>query len=127
MKILLIDAFAAILVETLQKVAPNVEIVGIYIQGKPGLEAALSLRPDAVFLNLDLPDTSGLGILEHLTAIPVEVIASSEWGTFASDAQRMGAAAYLIQPIDERELKASIKTVEARIERNRPRNPPFPI
>jgi len=64
----------------------------------------LRRRPDAVILDIGLPDASGLDLFDELRtlepAIPVVFITASESSTLAIEAIRRGAIDFLVKPLD---------------------------
>jgi CheY-like chemotaxis protein len=50
--------------------APSGCVVAHATSGQEGLQRARELRPSAIFLDLGLPDISGLDVLQELKAIP---------------------------------------------------------
>lgn len=73
-----------------------------------GLALAVSQRPDAVLLDVRLPDRSGLTVLQQLKDnpstrhIPVHVISSIESG---GEALHLGAIGYALKPASREELE----------------------
>lgn len=119
MNIILIDPAADLLAKQLRKIAPHIGIVGKYTQGLVGLEAALLARPDAVFLNLDLPETSGLELLQKLAAASIRVVAASEWLTFERDARLLGAKGFLSLPAAAADFRMAFSKIFGRVGRSR--------
>jgi CheY-like chemotaxis protein len=83
-----------------------------------GLALATRIRPNAVVLDVGLPDHSGLTILDRLKQdprtrhIPVHVVSA---GDFAQRALALGAAEYLLKPISRDELAQAFRRVEIRL------------
>jgi len=87
---------------------------GMRVSLAPTGVSALSLlkfiKPDAVILDLGLPDMSGLEILKTLSTspeyfdIPVVIITGSDGQAIRSKVDSMGAAAFLPKPLDLPEL-----------------------
>jgi two-component system response regulator AdeR len=71
--------------------------------GSTGLEMARSLRPDLVLLDIHLPGEDGLQLLAALRAeeatrdIPVIVFSDDDSSELIEEAERLGAAAYLVK------------------------------
>ena len=78
-----------------------------------GLEMFQSRRPDAVILDLGLPDGNGLELMAGMRAIdadvPVVVTTANGSMTMAIEAMRAGAADFLIKPVDEQRLLAALE------------------
>jgi PAS domain S-box-containing protein len=94
-----------ILVRQLLSRWPDVELVTAS-DGAAGLAQADALRPDAVLLDMQLPDMTGLAVLRRLKAdaatrdIPVVALSASATAPEVEAARAAGAADYWTKPID---------------------------
>ncbi len=96
-------------------------------KGREGLTLALRNQPDLILLDLNLPDISGIQVLEELhnhyaqPSVILMTLHGSE--SVAADALRMGVRDYIIKPFDIDELLAAIeRALEAgRLRRERER------
>ena len=85
-----------------------------------GLALFRQLRPAVVFLDVRLPDASGLVVLKQIKdesapQTAVIVMTAFEEDCSAADAVRLGACGYLKKPFDFDELQTIVgKAVEAR-------------
>ncbi|MBC7435757.1 MAG: response regulator [Bdellovibrionales bacterium] len=83
-----------------------------------GWEMAQRFVPDAVLLDMGLPDGSGLTVLQHLkdTAttrhIPVHVISAQDR---TEAALQMGAIGYAVKPATREQLRAVFDRIEAKL------------
>ncbi|MGZ3722784.1 MAG: response regulator, partial [Bdellovibrionales bacterium] len=83
-----------------------------------GLELAQSLIPDAILLDMQLPDQSGLTVLDLLKQapatqhIPVHIASAHD---YAEKALRMGAVGYVLKPAKREELKAAFAKIEVQL------------
>lgn len=83
-------------------------------QGGVGLEMARQHRPDAVLLDLHIPDVPGSEVLEKLKAhdetrdIPVIVVTADATLTQIRRALALGASDYLTKPFDIEALHVAI-------------------
>lgn len=86
-----------------------------------GIEAAKEHHPDAVLLDLKLPDHSGLFVLDTLKQnpatrhIPVHVISARD---FSRQALQMGAVGYALKPVRREELKGVFGGLEKRLKQD---------
>ena len=84
-----------------------------------GLRLAEQYVPSAVLLDINLPDSSGLSVLEHLKRnpetrpIPVHVISALE---YTQQALEMGAVGYAVKPVRREQLIEAIQKLEQRFE-----------
>ena len=79
---------------------------------KAGIELVKLHRPDAVLLDVRLPDLSGLDaydrIRENDSRIPVIMMTAFSKTDTAIDAMRRGAFDYLIKPVDFKQLQTAL-------------------
>jgi CheY-like chemotaxis protein/signal transduction histidine kinase/CHASE3 domain sensor protein len=82
-----------------------------------GLSAAVTHRPRAIVLDINLPDQSGLGVLEQLKRhpqtrhIPVHVASVSD---LSHEALERGAIGYALKPVKREELVEAFQKLEAK-------------
>lgn len=78
------------------------------INGQEALQAIFSTSFDGILLDIGLPDMSGLAVLEHIRQehpkLPVIMITATEAEDRAKSAMERGANAYLLKPLDPRQL-----------------------
>ena len=79
---------------------------------KKGLEAIEKLKPDLVFLDIEMPAMNGFEMLEQFTEIPFAVIFTTSYDQYAIKAIRFSALDYLLKPIDPNELISAVKKVQ---------------
>ena len=113
--ILLIEdssSLSAVYREYLRPVGYDVTLFGL---GEPALEWLDSHVPDAVLLDLNLPDMGGLDILHEINrrGISTEVLIITAHGSVdaAVEAIRAGAADFLEKPFDAERLRTSLANV----------------
>jgi DNA-binding response OmpR family regulator len=96
--------------------------------GEPeqGLALALEHKPDAILLDLRMPNYSGYELLQTFTAlshtqkIPVIIVSGEGGGQTKEHCKQLGAAGYFEKPIDFDALRACLQQT-ARNGRNTPR------
>jgi DNA-binding response OmpR family regulator len=87
----------------------------IAVTADEGIRAANRLRPDAMLLDLDLPDADGLDVLPALRSIaPVIVLTGRHGEDSMIKGLQTGADDYLTKPFSPRELVARIEVVVRR-------------
>jgi two-component system KDP operon response regulator KdpE len=92
---------------------PGVELVSTH-QGNKGLELVETEAPDAVILDLGLPDISGFDVLKQIRAFSaVPVIIESVRGSETDIVKGLdwGADEYIVKPFGQLELLARVKAV----------------
>lgn len=95
--------------------------------GREALGIAQSLRPDAVLLDLRMPDMDGLAVLKELRAtadgatLPVAIVTAYATATNTIEAMRRGAFDHLTKPIGRDDLASLLSSmVRARAPRRDP-------
>ena len=92
------------LVERIVARRPGIKLLSA-MQGRPGLELARAHRPDAIVLDLHLPDISGQDVLARLQAdpatreIPVVILSADAMTSRSTSLLKAGAHAYLTKPL----------------------------
>lgn len=82
-----------------------------------GLALAAQQRPNAIVLDINLPDFSGLGVLDQLKRnsqtrhIPVHVVSVAD---YAQEALERGAVGYALKPVKREELVQALQRLEAK-------------
>src|SRR5882757_9378529 len=81
-----------------------------------GLVAAAQFLPSAIILDVNLPDHSGLGVLDQLKRdprtrhIPVHIVSISD---YKREALELGAIGYALKPAKREELIGALRRMEA--------------
>lgn len=87
---------------------PHIEVVGEAEGVVSGLKIIKKLRPDIVFLDINMNDGSGFDILELLDEIQFKVIFTTASDAHAIKAFKFSAVDYLLKPIDVDELTKAV-------------------
>jgi two-component system LytT family response regulator len=93
----------------------EIEIIGEYDNGFDGLKAINELKPDAIFLDVQMPKLTGFEMLEVLEHQP-EVIFSTAYDQFAIRAFERNAVDYLLKPFSRDRFRGAISKLKGRIE-----------
>jgi two-component system LytT family response regulator len=93
---------------------PEIEITGEYDDGRKAVAAIQKTPPDLLFLDVQMPELDGFGVLEALGAGPMPVIVFvTAYDQFAVRAFEVHAVDYLLKPFDrERFQKALHRATE---------------
>ncbi len=91
---------------------PDVEVVDKCLSAKKALETIEKLKPDLVFLDIEMPVMNGFELLEQFKQIPFSVIFTTSYDQYAIKAIRFSALDYLLKPIDPKELVAAVHKVQ---------------
>ena len=93
---------------------PWIEIVAEAVDGQSALALADELRPDLLFLDVRLPELSGLEVARRIQH-PAEIVFTTAYDRFAVAAFEIGALDYIVKPFGRERLAAAVARVRARI------------
>jgi two-component system LytT family response regulator len=94
---------------------PEMELGGEYDNGFDGLKAINEIKPDAIFLDVQMPKLTGFELLEVLEHQP-EVIFTTAYDQYAIRAFERNAVDYLLKPFSKERFKEAIKRLSSRLE-----------
>ena len=85
-----------------------VEVAGSAKTVRDGIGAITLLRPDLVFLDVQIGDKTGFDLLRALPEIDFEIIFTTAYEKFALQAIRFSALDYLLKPVDPDDLDTAL-------------------
>lgn len=103
---------------------PDIAIVGECGDADSALEAVRTLKPNLLLLDVQMPGTTGLGLLEKLS--PDErpaVVFITAFDEFAVEAFAVEAVDYLLKPFDQARLRQALAKARAFLARREARAP----
>ncbi len=115
MKVIIIDdeAPARLLIREYLADYPDLQIIGECSNGIEAVQYIESLRPEIIFLDIQMPGLTGFEVLERLNEIP-QVIFSTAYDRYALQAFEVNALDFLLKPYTrERFQKAIRKTLDS--------------
>ncbi|MDP4261873.1 MAG: LytTR family DNA-binding domain-containing protein [Bacteroidota bacterium] len=90
----------------------GIQVIGLCDNAEKGIEAIDRLRPDIVFLDIEMPVMNGFVMLQQLKYKNFELIFTTAYDHYALKAIRCSALDYLVKPIEIEELQAAITKAE---------------
>lgn len=93
----------------------ELQVVGIFNQPAKALDTIWELKPDVLFLDVEMPGINGFQFLERLGSFDFEVIFTTAYDSYTLEALRLSVVDYLLKPIDEEELKGAITRLRKRV------------
>lgn len=92
----------------------DVEVVGIARGGAEAIEKIAALKPDVAFLDIHMPDLSGLEVARHLRGEPQPIVVFvTAYDQYAVEAFEVAALDYLLKPIRRERLAETLGRVAA--------------
>ncbi|MGV7210662.1 LytR/AlgR family response regulator transcription factor [Oxalobacteraceae bacterium A2-2] len=98
---------------------PQVEIVGEAVNAADAVQQIAALKPDLIFLDVQMPGGSGFDVLDALEHVP-EVIFTTAFDRYALQAFEVNALDYLQKPIQAARMAAALQRCGTRIASARP-------
>ncbi|MBV9774675.1 MAG: response regulator transcription factor [Gemmatimonadetes bacterium] len=96
--------------------APDMEVVGECGDGEAAIESIEALRPDLVFLDIQMPEVTGLEVLEAVEVDPMPVVVFvTAYDEFALRAFDAHALDYLLKPFRRERFEATLARVRAHL------------
>lgn len=95
---------------------PDIEILAECANAQEGKKKIEELKPDMVFLDIEMPDKTGFEMLNEISAIP-DVVFISAYDEYAIKAFEFQALDYLLKPIDAQRLADCIKKYQIKEEK----------
>lgn len=95
----------------LQRYCPTIKVLALCESAQEGLVKIRDLKPDLIFLDVQMPILSGFDLLEKVPAPDFEVIFVTAHNQYAIKAIKFSALDYLLKPIDVEELVSSVERV----------------
>jgi two-component system LytT family response regulator len=95
----------------LQEYKDVVEIIAEANNGKEAIEKIGKLKPDLIFLDIQMPDLTGFEVIEQLTEKP-NIIFTTAYEQYAIKAFETFSIDYLLKPIKEERLQQSMEKLK---------------
>jgi two-component system LytT family response regulator len=96
----------------LNEFCPMVHLVHQCRSAEEGLRAIEQVKPDLVFLDIEMPVMNGFDLLERLPTVPFAIIFTTSYEQYAIKAIRFSALDYLLKPIKPKELVGAVMKVQ---------------
>jgi len=104
-----------VLESLLQKHCPTIEIVGMAGSADAGYALIRETAPDLVFLDIKMPEKTGLDMLRMFEKLPFHIIFVTAFDQYAINAFEFSAVDYVLKPIDHSKLIAAVAKLENRM------------
>lgn len=102
--------------EKLYQYCPEVYIAGEAEDGIDGLKLIKELKPEIVFLDIEMPRMDGFQMLHQVTDKDFHLIFTTAYDQYAIKAIKFAAFDYLLKPVDIEELRSAIERVKEQVQ-----------
>jgi len=107
------------LTSRLQKAWPQLELLATAANGVDALDKIETLKPDVVFLDINMPGMTGLQVARQLTHKP-HIVFITAYSEHAVEAFEREAVDYLLKPVQDERLQQALARVQARMSTSEP-------
>ena len=107
--------FQEMLKKAIVQTGLSIRIDGVCNSKREAKNVLPIVKPQLIFLDVELVDGKGIDLLLELDNSDFEVIFTTSHDKYAINAIKNNAADYLLKPINEKELKSAIEKVNIRI------------
>jgi two-component system LytT family response regulator len=91
---------------------PELALVGEAADGASALEQINSIKPDVVFMDIQMPEMTGLEVLRRLEHLP-DIVFTTAFDQYAVTAFELNAVDYLLKPFSRERFNASVERLLA--------------
>lgn len=99
----------------IQFVTEKINVLGYAYSTAEAEEKILNLNPDAIFLDIEMPNENAFQFLERFSAISFEIVFVTAYDEYAIRAFKLNAVDYILKPINIDDLKKAIEKLKERV------------
>lgn len=103
------------LVLLLQEYCPDIHVVGEASSFHDAVRSIYDHKPDMVFMDVQLTDTTGFEVLDAFDANDFAVIMMSSFSQYALEAFDYDSKGYLLKPFDEEKLITAVERARTKL------------
>lgn len=99
---------------------PYIEIIGNADCGMDGLNLVKELRPDLIFVDVKMPDITGIQLSKEINKLSIEckIIFTTAYDQYAIEAFDVNAIDYILKPYEEQRVVKAVSKAKHMIENN---------
>ena len=84
--------------------AGQIEILGTAANAIEATAQINRIKPDLIFLDIELPGMSGIQLLESIGSLRAKLVFTTAYSQYAIEGYKFNASGYLLKPVDKDEL-----------------------
>lgn len=96
----------------IQNFCSNVEVVDCFTDPVDAISAINYIKPDCVFLDIEMPEMDGFQLLNELKYRSFDLIITTAFDSYALKAFKESAIDYLLKPVDSDDLMNAVAKVK---------------
>lgn len=101
-----------------KKCKETVEVIATSTSPYEGKDLIESLSPDLVFLDIEMPDMSGIDLLRSFTDPHFRIVFVTAYDAYAVEAFRLSAIDYLLKPVEGEDVAKTVQKIKKDIEKD---------
>lgn len=90
----------------------EIEIFGEADSVESGVELINEVKPDLVFLDIEMPDGTGFNLIEQLETIDFKLVFTTSYSDYAITAFKYSAFDYIVKPVLLENVKSTIQRIK---------------
>lgn len=102
----------------IERFCSDVKVVDAFTDPIEAISAINYLKPDCVFLDIEMPEMDGFELLDNLKYRSFDLIITSAYDNYAINAFRQHAVDYLLKPVDSDDLVEAVARIKANKNKN---------
>lgn len=102
----------------IENFCPEVHVLECFTNPEEAISGINYLKPDCVFLDIEMPQMDGFQLLRELRYKDFSLIITTAYDNYAIKAFKENAVDYLLKPIDSDDLKRAVSKMIKQKERN---------
>ena len=102
----------------IENFSTDVKIIDTFTNPKEAVSGINYLKPDLVFLDIEMPEIDGFQLLQLLDYRNFDLIITTAYNQYAIQAFKANAIDYLLKPVDPDDLLQAIEKVKTRLNNN---------
>lgn len=104
--------------ELIKQYCPQLIVTGTAQNPDEAIKIIKEVRPELVFLDIEMPFGNAFDLLDKLSPVNFEVIIVTAYNNYAVKAFKYAAIDYLLKPVNITELKNAVERVTESLEKN---------
>ncbi|MEO6187392.1 MAG: LytTR family DNA-binding domain-containing protein [Ginsengibacter sp.] len=104
--------------QKIEEFCPQIQVLASTQKPEQGILIIKEMRPDVVFLDIEMPRMSGFRMLEQIGEYDFDIIFTTAYNHYSIDAIRISAFDYLVKPIGIDELQKAVERLDKTFNRH---------
>jgi two-component system LytT family response regulator len=90
---------------------PDIQLLGVADSVESGVALITDEKPDLVFLDIEMPDGTGFGLIEQLPEVNFKLVFTTSYSDYAIKAFKYSAFDYILKPVLLENVNSTISRI----------------